>query len=134
TPPRSSRSRVEPRSVILKKRSIPLRCPRGAFRGLVGPRLVRSGAGGRVVLSPAGWSVTGGSMPARGAVRKRRRPRGPAYSQSDPMELRDDQPIVHESGNRTYLVANVAPLDSDGVRPVEVRVALWVAGVVAPLP
>jgi hypothetical protein len=50
------------------------------------------------------------------------------------MELRDDQPIVHEIGNRTYLVANVEPLDVDGVRTVQVGVALWVVGFLALLP
>ena len=59
--------------------------------------------------------------------------RAPA-SYHDPMELRDDQPIVHEIGNRTYLVANVEPLDVDGVRTVQVGVALWVIGFVALLP
>jgi hypothetical protein len=50
------------------------------------------------------------------------------------MELRDDQPIVHEIVNRTYLVADVEPLDVDGVRTVQVGVALWVLGFVALLP
>lgn len=50
------------------------------------------------------------------------------------MELRDDQPTVREIGNRTYLVADVEPLDVDGVRTVEVGVALWVIGFVALLP
>ena len=50
------------------------------------------------------------------------------------MELRDDQPTVREIGNRTYLVADVEPLDVDGVRTVEVGVALWVVGFVALLP
>ena len=50
------------------------------------------------------------------------------------MELRDDQPMTHEIGNRTYIVADVEPLDVDGVRTVEVGVALWVIGFVALLP
>ena len=50
------------------------------------------------------------------------------------MELRDDQPTQHEIGNRTYIVADVEPLDVDGVRTVEVGVALWVVGFVALLP
>ncbi|MFL6110584.1 MAG: DUF3027 domain-containing protein, partial [Catenulispora sp.] len=29
------------------------------------------------------------------------------------MELRDDQPMQHEIGNRTYIVADVDPLDAD---------------------
>ena len=50
------------------------------------------------------------------------------------MELRDDQPMKHEIGNRTYLVADVEPLDVDGVRTVEVGSALWLIGFVALLP
>ena len=50
------------------------------------------------------------------------------------MELRDDQPMTHEIGNRTYIVADVEPLDVDGVRTVQVGVALWVIGFVAMLP
>jgi Protein of unknown function (DUF2530) len=50
------------------------------------------------------------------------------------VELRDDQPMAHEIGNRTYLVADVEPLDVDGVRTVQVGVALWVLGFVALLP
>ncbi|WP_435743419.1 DUF2530 domain-containing protein [Nocardioides sp. SYSU DS0663] len=50
------------------------------------------------------------------------------------MELRDDQPTQHEFGNRTYLVADVEPLDVDGVRTVEVGVALWLVGFLALLP
>jgi hypothetical protein len=50
------------------------------------------------------------------------------------MELRDDQPKAHAIGNRTYLVADVEPLDVDGVRTVQVGVALWVVGFVALLP
>jgi hypothetical protein len=50
------------------------------------------------------------------------------------VELRDDQPTQHEIGNRTYIVADVEPLDVDGVRTVEVGVALWVVGFVALLP
>jgi hypothetical protein len=50
------------------------------------------------------------------------------------VELRDDQPTQHEIGNRTYIVADVEPLDVDGVRTVEVGVVLWVVGFVALLP
>lgn len=50
------------------------------------------------------------------------------------MEFRDDQPMVHEFGNRTFIVAEVAPLDVDGVRTVEVGVGLWLLGFVALLP
>jgi hypothetical protein len=50
------------------------------------------------------------------------------------VELRDDQPTQHEIGNRTYIVADVEPLDVDGVRTVEVGVGLWLLGFVALLP
>jgi hypothetical protein len=50
------------------------------------------------------------------------------------VELRDDQPTQHEIGNRTYLVADVEPLDVDGIRTVQVGVALWVLGFIALLP
>ena len=33
--------------------------------------------------------------------------------------------MQHEIGNRTYIVADVAPLDVDGVRTVEVGTGLW---------
>ena len=42
--------------------------------------------------------------------------------------------MKHEIGNRTYIVADVEPLDVDGVRTVEVGSALWLIGFVALLP
>lgn len=65
--------------------------------------------------------------PGHGSSRRR-------SSRVTPVEWRDDEPIVREIGNRTYLVANVEPLDVDGVRTVQVGVALWVVGFVALLP
>jgi hypothetical protein len=50
------------------------------------------------------------------------------------VEFRDDQPTRHEIGNRTYIVADVEPLDVDGVRTVEVGVAIWLVGFLALLP
>jgi len=50
------------------------------------------------------------------------------------VELHDDQPMQHEIGNRTYIVADVDPLDVDGVRTVTVGVGLWLLGFVALLP
>ena len=50
------------------------------------------------------------------------------------MELRDDETTQHEIGNRTYVVAPVAPLDVDGVRTVEVGVAVWLVAFIALLP
>ncbi len=50
------------------------------------------------------------------------------------VELRDDQPMTHEIGRRTYLVADVEPLDVDGVRTVEVGIGLFLVAFVALLP
>ena len=36
--------------------------------------------------------------------------------------------MQHEIGNRTYIVAQVEPLDVDGVRTTEVGTALWLLG------
>ena len=46
----------------------------------------------------------------------------------------DKQPMVHEIGNRTYLVADVDPLDLDGVRTMQVGTALWALGLLVLLP
>ena len=45
------------------------------------------------------------------------------------VDLRDEQPKKHEIGNRTYIVADVEPLDVDGVRTVEVGTVAWLIGV-----
>lgn len=50
------------------------------------------------------------------------------------MDLRDDQKTQHEIGNRTFVVAQVAPLDVDGVRTTEVGVAVWLVAFIAMLP
>ena len=50
------------------------------------------------------------------------------------MDLRDEQPSRHEIGKSTYIVADVEPLDVDGVRTVEVGTALWLLGFLALLP
>lgn len=50
------------------------------------------------------------------------------------MEFRDEQPTQHEIGNRTYLVADVDPLDVDGVRTVLVGSIAWAIAFVALLP
>ena len=50
------------------------------------------------------------------------------------MESRDQEPARHEIGKRTYIVANVAPLDVDGVRTVEVGTVLWLVGFIGLLP
>lgn len=46
----------------------------------------------------------------------------------------DDQPMQHEIGSRTYIIAQVAPLDVDGVRTTEVGTALWLVAFLALLP
>ena len=50
------------------------------------------------------------------------------------VEPHDDQPMQHEIGSRTYLIAKVEPMDVDGVRTVEVGSALWLVAFVALLP
>lgn len=50
------------------------------------------------------------------------------------MDLGDEQPTTHEIGNRTFIVADVAPLDVDGVRTVEVGTVLWLVGFLGLLP
>jgi hypothetical protein len=50
------------------------------------------------------------------------------------VEIRDEQPTQHEIGRRTYIVADVAPLDVDGVRTVEVGTGLWLLAFIGLLP
>ncbi|WP_340537072.1 DUF2530 domain-containing protein [Nocardioides sp. GXZ039] len=50
------------------------------------------------------------------------------------MELRDDQPMQHEIGSRTYLLADVEPIDPDGVRSVTAGTALFFIAFLALLP
>jgi uncharacterized protein DUF2530 len=50
------------------------------------------------------------------------------------VEYDEGQPLQHEIGNRTYFVADVEPLDVDGVRTVEVGSALWLIAFLALLP
>jgi len=50
------------------------------------------------------------------------------------VDLRDEQPMQHEIGRRTYLIAPVEPLDVDGVRTVQVGTALFALLFVALLP
>ncbi len=47
---------------------------------------------------------------------------------------RDGERTQHEIGRHTFLVADVDPLDVDGVRTVSIGVALWLIGFVALLP
>ena len=42
--------------------------------------------------------------------------------------------MQHEIGSRTYIVADVEPLDVDGVRTVEVGTVAWLVGFLALLP
>ena len=39
--------------------------------------------------------------------------------------MSDEKAVVHEIGNRTYIVADVDPLDVDGVRTLAVGTILW---------
>ena len=50
------------------------------------------------------------------------------------MDLRDEQPGEREIGNRTYIVADVEPLDVDGVRTVEIGTLFWLVASLALLP
>ena len=50
------------------------------------------------------------------------------------VDLRDEQPKQHEFGSRVFLVADVEPLDVDGVRTVQVGAALWALAFLALLP
>ena len=50
------------------------------------------------------------------------------------VEYDEGQPLQHEIGNRTYFVADVEPLDVDGVRTVEVGTALWFVAFLGLLP
>jgi hypothetical protein len=45
-----------------------------------------------------------------------------------------DEVHVHEIGNRTYIVADVDPLDVDGTRTVAVGSIMWLVGFVLLLP
>lgn len=50
------------------------------------------------------------------------------------VELRDNQPTQHEFGNRIYVVADVEPLDVDGVRTIQVGTAVFFVAFLALLP
>lgn len=50
------------------------------------------------------------------------------------MDPLDEQPMKHEIGSRTYIVADVDPLDVDGVRTLEVGTGIWLLVFVALLP
>ena len=50
------------------------------------------------------------------------------------MELRDDQPRQHELGSRTFVVADLEPMDVDGVRTMTVGTIVWGVAAVALLP
>jgi hypothetical protein len=50
------------------------------------------------------------------------------------VEFRDEQPTQHEFRNKVYLIADVEPLDVDGVRTVEVGTAAFFVAFLALLP
>ncbi|GAA1966727.1 hypothetical protein GCM10009798_28900 [Nocardioides panacihumi] len=45
-----------------------------------------------------------------------------------------DEPAAHRIGKKSYLIADVAPLDVDGIRTVMVGTALWAVAFVGLLP
>ncbi|HEY0889016.1 MAG TPA: DUF2530 domain-containing protein [Nocardioides sp.] len=49
-------------------------------------------------------------------------------------QFEEEQPAAHRIGERTYLIADVEPLDVDGVRTIMVGTALWALAFVALLP
>lgn len=51
-----------------------------------------------------------------------------------PVDPLDEQPMKHEIGSRTYIVADVDPLDIDGVRTIEVGTAIWLVAFIGLLP
>jgi len=50
------------------------------------------------------------------------------------VDLHDEQPTAHEFGSKTYLVADVEPLDVDGVRTVEVGTGAFLLAFLGLLP
>jgi Protein of unknown function (DUF2530) len=46
----------------------------------------------------------------------------------------DERKTEHKIGNRTYMVADVEPLDGDGLRTVQVGAGLWVISFLGLLP
>ncbi len=50
------------------------------------------------------------------------------------MDFDDERPGEREFRNRTYVIADVEPLDVDGVRTVSIGTALFLLGFVALLP
>lgn len=45
-----------------------------------------------------------------------------------------EQPQTHEIGNRTYIIADVDPLDVDGVRTIAVGSVLWLVAFIGLIP
>lgn len=61
-------------------------------------------------------------------------PDGDAGSHTDGNDDAVENVQVHEIGNRRYIVADVEPLDVDGVRTVAVGTGLWLLAFVMLLP
>jgi hypothetical protein len=57
-----------------------------------------------------------------------------AHYADNVVEPRGEQPTTHEIGSRTYIVADVDPLDVDGVRTLEVGTGVWLLAFIALLP
>ena len=91
----------------------------------MGSRSVRESlTRGQILPEPHGPGMTGSGIDYRGTVEEHQAP--------------GEQPVenvqVHEIGKRRYIVADVEPLDVDGVRTVAVGTALWALAFVLLLP
>lgn len=91
----------------------------------MGSRSVREGlTRGQILPEPHRPGMTGSGIDYRGNVEEHQAP--------------GEQPVenvqVHEIGKRRYIVADVEPLDVDGVRTVAVGTALWALAFVLLLP
>ena len=77
------------------------------------------------------------SKPAKNRVHERAqqlREQGQLLKPAEPHEFGRPEVTEHEFGNRRYLVAQVEPLDVDGIRTVGIGSALWLVALVALLP
>ena len=79
----------------------------------------------------------GGSKPAKRRVQERAhqlREQSQLLKPAEPHEFGRPDVTEHEFGNRRFLVAQVEPLDVDGIRTVGIGSALWLVALVALLP
>jgi hypothetical protein len=81
--------------------------------------------------------VAGESKPAKRRVQERAhqlREQSQLLKPAEPHEFGRPEVTEHEFGNRRFLVAQVEPLDVDGIRTVGIGSALWLVALVALLP